>query len=220
MNNFSRGTWLAIAAVVAIPATVAIAKSVDRGGWHNMTPETRTRLEEGRIAMVKAALQLNADQEKLWAPVESTVRDTFKARQEKRAEWAKKRDERRAEKTAAEPKRPDLSERYERMSQNLGERADRMKTFSAAFKPFYASLSEEQKDVLRPLMRQLTPGFGHGGRGPHWAFGGGWGPGGPEHHGHRGWRGGHDGSGAPGMQNDAPDNDGGSSPATEPDDKG
>ena len=57
MNNLSRGTWLAIAAVAAIPATVAIAKTIDRGGWHNMTPETRSRLEEGRIAMVKAALE-------------------------------------------------------------------------------------------------------------------------------------------------------------------
>jgi hypothetical protein len=224
MNNLSRGTWLAIAAVAAIPATVAIAKTVDRGGWHNMTPETRSRIEEGRIAMVKAALQLSADQEKLWAPVESTVRDSFKAREEKRAEWAKKREERRAEKDAAEPKRRDLSERYERMSQHLAERADRMKAFSTAFKPFYASLSDEQKDVLRPLMRQLTPGFGHGDHGPRWAFGGGWGPGGGPghhgHHGHHGWRGGPDGPGAPGMQNEAPDDDTGPGAPAEPDKKG
>lgn len=221
MNKLSRGAWLAIAAVAAVPATVAIAKSIDRGGWHNMTPETRTRLEEGRIAMVKAALQLNADQEKLWAPVETNVRDTFKAREEKRAEWAKKREERRADKSDAQSKRPDLSERYERMSKHLGERADRLKAFSSAFTPFYASLSDEQKDVLRPLMRQLTPGFGHGGRGgPHWAFGGGWGPGGQEHHGHRGWHGGPDGKGGPGMQNDTPDNDGGPAAPAEPDDKG
>jgi hypothetical protein len=220
MNNLSRSTWLAIAAVVAIPATVAIAKTVDRGGWHNMTPETRSRLEEGRIAMVKAALQLNADQEKLWAPVETTVRDAFKAREEKRAEWAKKREERRTEKAAGEPKRRDLSERYERMSQRLSERADRMKAFSTAFKPFYASLNDEQKDVLRPLMRQLRPGFGHGGHGHRWAFGG-WGPGGgPGHHGHHGWRGGPDGSGAPGMQNEAPDDDNGPAAPAEPDKKG
>jgi hypothetical protein len=224
MNKLSRGAWLAIAAVAAVPATVAIAKSVDRGGWHNMTPETRTRLEEGRIAMAKAALQLNADQEKLWAPVEASVRDAFKAREEKRAEWKKKREERRAEKGAADSKRPDLAERYERMSQRLAERADRMKTFSTAFKPFYASLNDEQKDVLRPLMRQLTPGFGHGGRGghhgPHWAFGGGWGPGGPGDHGHRGWHGGHGGKGGPALQNDAPDSDGGPAAPAEPDDKG
>lgn len=221
MNKLSRGTWLAIAAVVAIPTTVAIAKTMDGPGWRSMTPETRSRLEEGRIAMVKAALQLNTDQEKLWAPVESEVRATFKARQDKRAERAKQHEERRADRKSGEFKRGDLSERYERMSQRLSERADRMKAFSTAFKPFYASLSDEQKDALRPLMRHLTPSFGHGHRGgPHWAFGGGWGPGGgPGHHKRHEWRGGPDGP-APGIQNDAPGDDNGPATPAEPDDKG
>jgi len=225
MKNLSRGTWIAIAAVAAIPATVAIARTADRAGWQ-MTPETRSRLEEGRLAMAKAALQLNADQEKLWAPVEAQVRDTFKAREARRAEWDKKRQERQAEKTAdgeaKEAKRPDLAERFEKMSARLSERADRMKSFSSAFKPFYASLSDEQKDVLRPLVHDLAPGFGKGGHGgSHWAFGG-WGPGGGpgRHHGwHGGDRGGPDGQGGPGMRDDGQDKDGG--PAqTEPDKKG
>jgi hypothetical protein len=147
MNTFSRGTWLALAAVVAVPTTVAIAKNADRMGWQ-MSPETQSRLEDGRIAMVKTALQLNADQEKLWAPVESQVRDAFKKRQEKRAEWAKKREERRdANAKGAGHERPDLAERYERKSKRASERAERLKAFSEAFKPFYASLSDEQKDV-------------------------------------------------------------------------
>lgn len=219
MNNFSRGTWLALAAVVAVPTTVAIAKNADRMGWR-MSPETQSRLENGRIAMVKTALQLNADQEKLWAPVESQVRDAFKKRQEKRAEWAKKREERRAEKASgAKHERPDLAERYERKSKRASERADRLKAFSEAFKPFYASLSDEQKDVLRPLMHQLTPGFGHQHhRGPRWAFGG-WGPhGGPG--GHHGWHGDHDGHGGPAMQNDKSDDHGESADPNDPDDKG
>jgi hypothetical protein len=223
MNNFSRGTWLALAAVVAVPATVAIAKNTDRMGWR-MSPETQSRLEDGRIAMVKTALQLNADQEKLWAPVESQVRDTFKKRQDRRAEWAKKREERRAAKASGgEHKRPDLAERFEKRSQRASERADRLKAFSEAFKPFYASLSDEQKDVLRPLMHQLAPGFGHHPRGPRWAFGG-WGPnGGPGgHHGwHGGWHGDRGGHGGPGMQNDDhPDDQGGPEAPAEPDKKG
>ena len=82
MQNLSRGAWLAIAAVAAIPTTIAIAKTADRAGWQ-MTPETRSRLEDGRLAMAKVALRLNADQEKLWAPVEQQVRDTFKAQDRK-----------------------------------------------------------------------------------------------------------------------------------------
>src|SRR6478609_2703694 len=97
MKNLSRGTWIALAAVVAVPATVAIAKSVDHGGWREMTPDTRGRLREGRLARVKAALQHTAEPEKLWAPVETQVRDGFKAREARMEEWKKKREERKAE---------------------------------------------------------------------------------------------------------------------------
>lgn len=223
MNNFSRGTWLALAAVAAVPATVAIAKNADHLGWR-MSPETQSRLEDGRIAMVKTALQLNADQEKLWAPVESQVRDAFKKRQDKRADWAKKREERRSAKApGAEHERADLAERIEKRSQRASERADRLKAFSEAFKPFYASLSDEQKDVLRPLMHQLKPGFGHDHRGPRWAFGG-WGPHGApgDRHGeHGGWHGDRGDHGGPAMQNDdQPDDQGSPQAPTEPDKKG
>ena len=223
MKKLSRGTWLALAALAAVPATIAIARTADRGSWR-LTPETRSRLEEGKLAMAKAALQLNADQEKLWAPVEAQLRDTFKAREAKRAEWDKKREERKAGNAdGGERQRPDLAQRFEKMSQRLSDRADRMKAFSGAFSPFYASLLNVQKDVLRPLMHELSPGFGRGGHGSHrWAFSG-WGPvGGPGHHHHGrqgGDRDGPDGRDGPGMQDDEPDNDGGPT-QTEPDKKG
>jgi hypothetical protein len=54
MKNLSRGAWIAVAAAAAIPATLAIAETADGGRWQ-MTPETRSRLEEGRLAMAKAA---------------------------------------------------------------------------------------------------------------------------------------------------------------------
>jgi hypothetical protein len=223
MKNLSRGAWLAIAAVAAIPTTIAIAKTADHGGWR-MSPETRSRLDDGRLAMAKAALRLTPDQEKLWEPVEAQVRDAFKARETRRADWAKKREERRAER-GDKHKRGDLAARFEKMSQRLAQRSERMKAFSSAFSPFYASLTDEQKDVLRPLMRDLSPRFaGHGRHhGPRWTSGG-WGPdGGPRHRGHHRWhggdRGGPDSQGGPSLQDNGPDNDGG--PAqTEPDSKG
>lgn len=194
MKNLSRGTWIALAAVVAVPTTVAIAKSVDHAGWREMTPDTRARLQEGRLAMAKAALQLTPDQEKLWAPVETQVRDGFKAREARMEEWKKKREERKAEEEkGGEQKRPDLADRFQKMSERMTERADRMKAFTTAFSPFYASLSDEQKDVLRPLLKQLVPGGHHGHR-----FAGGWGPGG-RHHG--GWSD-HGGKGGPQMHDD------------------
>lgn len=207
MKNLSRGAWIAIAAVVAVPATVAIAKSFEhRGGWNQMSPEARARLAEGRLAMAKTALKLTPDQEKLWAPLEANVRDTMKAMDAKRAEMKTMFEQRKNDRAEGrDVKRPDMVERFEKMSQMMSERAERMKGFVAAFKPLYATLSDEQKEVLRPLMRELAPGMGRGGHGgKRWAHGGGWGPGGRKHHGeHGGWgrhRGGPDGEGrGPGM---------------------
>lgn len=235
MKTFSRGTWLALAAVTAIPASVALAATAEKAGWMRPSAETIQRLEEGRLAMAKTALKLSPDQEKLWAPIETQVRDAFKAHEAKRAEWQKTREER--EKQRAEGKRPDMAERFDKMSQNMSERADRMKAFATSFRPFYASLSDEQKDVLKPLMRDLSPGMGgrghgHGGRhfaggedGPGGWFGhhgghkGGWGHG-RDHHGMRGegpgpggpeGQGGGDGSGA------APQGAGPNAPQNQPD---
>lgn len=182
MKKLSRGAMAAVAAAIAIPAGVAIAKSYEHMRWHAMSPETRARLDEGKLAMAKTALKLSPEQEKLWAPLEAEVRTAFKMRDARRAEWEKKRaDFDKARTEGKEPARPDMAERIDKMSQLMSERAERMKAFATAFKPFYASLSEEQKDVLRPLARQLMPDGGHHGHGgPRWAFGGGWG-------GHGGW---------------------------------
>lgn len=199
MIKLSRSAWIAIAAVTAIPATVAIAKAVDhRGGWQRMTPDARARLDEGKLAFAKAALKLSPDQEKLWTPLEAQIRTTFKDREAKMAERQKMREERKAEKDAAattDKKRPDMSERLDKMSQNMTERAERMKAFATSFKPFYAALSDEQKDVLRPLARDLMPGMGGRGghKGPRWAQGGGWGEGGHGKGHHGGWGGRHHG---------------------------
>ncbi len=199
MRKLSRGALAAIAIAVLVPTGFAVAKSVEHGRWHQMSPETRARLDEGKLAMAKTALKLNAEQEKLWVAVETEVRAASKARTEKRAEWDKMRAEREASKT--DGKKPDMAERLDKMTQHMSERAERMKAFTGAFKPFYASLSDEQKDVLKPLMREFLPGLGRGGHGGgRWAHGGGregrWGHRGGwgghkrgEHHGDRGGRG-------------------------------
>ncbi|MEQ1716844.1 MAG: Spy/CpxP family protein refolding chaperone [Hyphomicrobium sp.] len=203
MKKFSRGMLAALAAAVAIPAGVALARNMEHGGWHRMSPETQSRLDEGRLAMARTALKLNADQEKLWSALETELRAASKHRAEKMAERQTMREER--QKSGADGKdikKPDMSERFEKMSQMMGDRAERMKAFSAAFKPFYASLSIEQKDVLRPLMRDLTPGGGrgHGHGGKRWAHGGSDEGGGWGHHRGGGRHGGrHEGRGGPMM---------------------
>ena len=222
MMKISRKLALAIGLAAAIPATFAIAATVQHAAWHQMTPETRARIDEGRLAMIKTALKLSPEQEKLWSPVEAQVRDGFKARDARQAEHDKMRAEREASKDEA--KRPDMAERFDKMSKAMSERADRMKAFAGAFKPLYASLNDEQKDVLRPLIHAILPGMGHKGHGGHrfaegWGGKGGWGHGGHHGRGHDGDRGspamdGGPGGGAPGGQaapkapQNAPDQDG------------
>lgn len=189
MRKLSRGALAAIAIAVLVPAGIAVAKSVEHSRWHQMSPETRARLDDGKLAMAKTALKLNAEQEKLWAAVETEVRAASKARAEKFAEWEKMRAER--DKNRADGKKPDMLERLEKMTQHMSEGAERMKSFTGAFKPFYATLSDEQKDVLKPLMREFMPGMGRGRHGGgRWAHGGGR-EGGWGHHGRGGWGGHH-----------------------------
>src|SRR3979490_1301056 len=49
-------------------------------GHMRMSPEDRAAFADARIAAVHAGLKLNADQEKLWPPVESAVREFAKLR--------------------------------------------------------------------------------------------------------------------------------------------
>ncbi|MDO9382513.1 MAG: Spy/CpxP family protein refolding chaperone [Hyphomicrobiaceae bacterium] len=218
MKTMSRGLALALLIGVS-PAAVLVAQAARDGGW-KMTPESRERMQDGRIAAAKATLKLTPDQEKLWAPIEEQVRTMYKERADKRAERQKRRDERRADRekddgkadgkpgdqtSAGTREQANVAERYERMAKRLGDRADKMKAFSSAFSPFYASLTDQQKDVAGPAMRQLRVaqlggdrGWGHRGGGWH---DGGWGRRWGGHHDHD--RGGNEG-GRAGGQEDGP----------------
>ena len=188
----------------AVPATWAIAQGGPGmpGGMGGMggfgfgpkrdlpSPEVLGRLEDGRIAMAKTALKLTDEQQKLWAPLEVQLRalsaDRRKRMDEMRQDFEKRRAERQAQQApgtkqdgTAPAQRPSMADAVERMSQNLSQRAERMKAFSAAFKPFYDSLNDEQKEVARIVLRDLRgpegPGRHHMRR-HHWAMGGPMGP--------------------------------------------
>ncbi len=219
MKTMSRGLALALLIGVS-PAAVLVAQAARDGGW-KMSPEARERLQEGKIASAKATLKLTAEQEKLWAPIEEQVRTMYKERAEKRAERQKRREERRAErekggdqKTAETRQRPNVAERYERIAKRMSDRADKMKAFSSAFSPFYASLTDQQKEVVGPAMRELRVaqlggghrGWGHRGGGWH---DGGWGKRWGGHHDRGGDDRGRDGGQDDGPKaNDGPDGGG------------
>jgi hypothetical protein len=133
--------------IATLPAGMALAQSP--GVFHRDRPSADkiARLQEGRIAMAKAALKLSDDQLKLWAALEEQIRasiaDRTKAQQE--------REQVRQQDAASK----DLAERLERATQRMTRRTERLKAFTAAFKPLYASLTDEQKAVAGLVLNAI-----------------------------------------------------------------
>jgi len=168
MNYFSRAAAVTLMAVV-IPGTIVMAQQAEeepvetKSDWKRLSPETRARLQDGRIAMAKTALQLNEEQEKLWATVEAQIRNDYAERRKARAERRGKRAEWRDGKGREKLTLPERVERRrEKMAKRatwLSESADEMKEFGEVLKPFYASLSDEQKEVADVVLRPFAGGM-------------------------------------------------------------
>jgi hypothetical protein len=164
-----------------IPATAVFAQAPppqqpepqqkrERPDRPRLSPDAMKRLQEGRqegrITEMKQALKLNDSQLKLWAPVEQQLRARFAARQQARQDFEQRREQRRQQ---SGTERPSLADRLDHASKRMTDRAQRMQAFTEAFKPFYASLSEEQKAVAGVVLRDMRGG-GMRGHGRRWAM--------------------------------------------------
>jgi hypothetical protein len=142
MRNF----WIAAVAVLAIAGSTAVyAQHHRHWGQMRMAPEDRAAYVAARIAAVHAGLKLNADQEKLWPPVETAVRDFAKLR---------------IDRANARMNAPADSAKPDDPVTRLRERADTMAASAAAMKkiadaadPLYKTLDEGQKRRLAVLTR-------------------------------------------------------------------
>jgi hypothetical protein len=154
----------AIAGIVALAIAGSTAVYAQHRPWFQehmqrmrMSPEDRAAMLDARIAAVHAGLKLNADQEKLWSPVESAVRDFAKMRIDR----ANARmnpptgDSKDAQKTPDDP------------VARLRERADNMAATSTALRkiadaadPLYKTLDDGQKHRLAMLTHMEHRGFG------------------------------------------------------------
>jgi hypothetical protein len=131
-----------------------------------LNPEDRAALVDARIAAVHAGLKLNADQEKLWPPVEAAVRDFAKLRLD-RANARMNAGPGDMNRDGGKPDDPVA---------RLRDRADDMAATSAALKkiadaadPLYKSLDDGQKRRLAMLTHHRGP-FGGGEDGPRRHF--------------------------------------------------
>lgn len=131
-----------------------------RGPRRPLSAEDRAAFLDARIAAVKAGLKLTAEQEKLWGPVESTVRELGKKWSDRfaanREEWQKRRE---ALKDAKEPPVVDQLDRLKKRADSLAERAADMKRFAEVAQPLYSTLDEGQKRRLQTLVGQRRAGM-------------------------------------------------------------
>ncbi|WP_024514257.1 Spy/CpxP family protein refolding chaperone [Bradyrhizobium sp. Tv2a-2] len=172
-------------AALAIAASTAVYA---QQGWfrehmHHMrlSPEDRAAMLDARIAAVHAGLKLTPDQDKLWPPVESAVRDFAKLRMDRaNARMRAREDAQNDQETPPDP------------VARLRQRADDMATTSAALKkiadaadPLYKTLDDGQKRRLALLTHHGRMGGGGEGWRHRWMERDGGGPrpdrdGGPE----------------------------------------
>jgi LTXXQ motif family protein len=148
-----------IAAVAIAGSTMVYAQHRPWSHDHvRMNPEDRAAFADARIAAVHAGLKLTPDQEKLWPPVETAVRDFAKMRIDRaNARMNARPDD---AKDAQKPEKDPVT--------RLRERADAMATTAAALKkiadaadPLYKTLDEGQKRRLT-ILTHMEHRFGGG----------------------------------------------------------
>ena len=153
----------AIVGVAALAIAGSTAVYAQHHRWFHdhmghMSVEDRAAFADARIAAVHAGLKLNADQEKLWPPVETAVRDLVKLRLDRA--------------NARANAKPDDSKPDDPVAR-LRERAETMTTMAAAMKkvadaadPLYKTLDDGQKRrlaILTHMEGRLGGGWRHRG---------------------------------------------------------
>src|SRR3954447_18809465 len=163
---------IAAIAVLSIAGSGAVYAHYHRPWMHEhmrhirMNPEDRAAFVDARIAAVHAGLKLNADQEKLWQPVESAVRDFAKLRID-RANARMNATPGDANKDADTPDDPVA--RLRQRAEDMGATSAALKKIADAADPLYKTLDDGQKRRLALLTRHHGP-FGGGEDGPHHRF--------------------------------------------------
>jgi hypothetical protein len=103
-------------------------------------------LTDARIGVVKAALQLTPEQEKLWPPVEEAIRARAEARYNRMVAMAGK---------AGQQGEVDPVELMRGRADALAQRAANLKRLADAWGPLYQGLNADQKQRMRLLSRHV-----------------------------------------------------------------
>jgi hypothetical protein len=108
----------------------------------------RETMLDAKLAGMKAGLGLTADQEKLWGPFESAVRDADKSRMDAMRQMMQMR---------AQGERMSPIDHLDAMADRLSQGAANIKKIADAAKPLYDSLDDSQKHKFGMLGHMLMP---------------------------------------------------------------
>ena len=111
-------------------------------------------ITDARIGIVKAALQLTPEQEKLWPPVEEAIRARAETRYNRMVAVAGK---------VGEQREADPVEFMRGRADALAQRATNLKKLADAWAPLYQTLNSDQKERMRLLVRHVLRELRDGG---------------------------------------------------------
>lgn len=111
----------------------------------------RNTLTDLRIDLVKAALQLTPDQEKLWPPVESAIRSRAEDRKARIAKIQETVGRRADESRIDALRNRDPIAFLQRRSEALAQRSADLDKLAEAWQPLYKTLNQEQRQHMAAL---------------------------------------------------------------------
>lgn len=156
-----KGLIVAATAVVLLGVSAAGYHAYARyDGWGHgrhharMSTSDMAAYADARIAALRAGLALTPEQQGLWPPVETTLKELAQKHIERRDQFRAERAERRDRAERRERgERRDPVERLRRGAERLSERGADMKRLADAAEPLYQSLDEAQKRRFDRLAR-------------------------------------------------------------------
>ena len=131
-----------VTAILIVASSLAYAEeTTSTVGMRHLSAADLKALTDARVGIIKAALQMTPDQEKLWPAVEDAIRARAKNRQARWEQVAQLRDSGPMEATGERNPVELMQRRAERLSQ----RAADLKKVADAWEPLFKTLSPDQK---------------------------------------------------------------------------
>jgi hypothetical protein len=144
-----------VAALFIVGAPMALAQQATSGSG---SPSDSGRLNQAefkmltdiRVGVIRAALQLTPEQEKLWPAVEEAIRARAETRYRRLAALGERMDQWRD---------ADPVQLYRQRADVLADRAAGLRKLADAWQPLYQSLTPDQKTRLRLVTVHALEGF-------------------------------------------------------------